>query len=111
MEWHQKDRPEKYPNKRGYAWDGCSPKMLKIKDMYFGTPEGVLNYDTGQSKTYYASMVHDVFYQFNKDVRSLVTRKEVDREFYNILKRDGFRFARAYYYGVRTLGCIWWYFR
>ncbi|MDD5423027.1 MAG: hypothetical protein PHT32_06385 [Candidatus Omnitrophica bacterium] len=97
-------------NRRGYAWDGCSPK-IKIGDVYFGTSEAVLNDDTLQSKTYYASMIHDVFYQFNKDVRSLVTRKEVDREFYNILKRDGFRFAKAYYYGVRAFGWIWWYFR
>ena len=97
-------------NKRGYAWDGCSPK-IKIGDVYFGTSEAVLNYDTGQSKTYYASMIHDAFYQFNKDVRSFVSRQEVDKEFYNILKRDGFRFARAYYYGVRAFGWIWWYFR
>jgi len=97
-------------NRRGYAWDGCSPKM-KIWDVYFGTSEAVLNDDTRQSKTYYASMIHDVFYQFNKDVRSFVGRKEVDREFYNILKRDGFRFAKAYYYGVRAFGWIWWYFR
>ena len=97
-------------NRRGYAWDGCSPKM-KIGDVYFGTSEAVLNDDTLQSKTYYASMIHDVFYQFNKDARSFVGRKEVDREFYNILKRDGFRFAKAYYYGVRAFGWIWWYFR
>ena len=97
-------------NRRGYAWDGCSPK-IKIGDIYFGTSEAVLNDDTGQSKTYYASMIHDVFYQFNKDVRSLVNREEVDSEFYNILKRDGFRFAKAYYYGVRAFGWIWWYFR
>ncbi len=45
-----------------------------------------MNWETGQSKTYYASLVHDVFYQFAKEVRSLVKRKEVDREFYGILK-------------------------
>lgn len=95
---------------RGYAWDGCSPKM-KIGDVYFGTSEAVLNNTTMQSKTYYASMIHDVFYQFNKNVRTLVSRKEIDGEFYNILKRDKFRFAKAYYYGVRAFGWIWWYFR
>lgn len=81
---------------------------MKIGDVYFGTSEAVLNYDTGQSKTYYASMVHDVFYQFSKDVRSFIDRKEVDKEFYNILKRDEFRFAKLYYYCVRALGWIWW---
>ena len=95
---------------RGYAWDGCSPKF-KIKDIYIGVPEAVLNFGTGQSKTYYASLVHDVFYQFSKKVRSFIKRKQVDREFYAILKRDHFRFAPLYYFCVRMLGWIWWYRR
>lgn len=95
-------------NSRGYAWDGCSPK-LKIKDWYFGTWEAVLNFETGQSKTYYASLIHDVFYQFAKDIRSFVKRKEVDQEFLNILKRDDLRFAKLYYIFVRLFGWIWWY--
>jgi hypothetical protein len=94
-------------NCKGYAWDGCSPKF-KIKDWYFGTWEAVLNFDTGQSKTYYASLIHDVFYQFAKDVRSFVRRKEVDREFYNILKRDKFRYALLYYIAVRLFGWLFW---
>lgn len=95
---------------KGYAWDGCSPK-LKIKDVYIGTLEAVLNFDTGQSKTYYASLVHDVFYQFSKDVRRFIKRDEVDREFYAILKKDGFRFAKVYYFAVRLFGWIFWYKR
>ena len=94
-------------NYKGYAWDGCSPKV-KIKDVYIGTSEAVLNFDTGYSKTYYASLIHDVFYQFSKDVKSLVGRKEVDREFYAILKKDNFVFARLYYYAVRLFGWIYW---
>jgi len=93
---------------RGYAWDGCSPKF-KFKDLCFGTPEAVLNFATGQSKTYYASLIHDVFYQFAKHIRLYVKRKEVDREFYRILRRDDFRFARVYYIFVRMFGWIWWY--
>jgi len=92
---------------KGYAWDGCSPKF-KIKDIYFGIPEAVLNWGTGKSKTYYASLIHDVFYQFSKDIKSFVRRKEVDRQFYAILKRDQFRFARIYYLSVRYLGWIYW---
>jgi len=94
-------------NHKGYAWDGCSSKF-KIKDIYIGVPEAVLNFGTGQSKTYYASLVHDVFYQFSKKVRLFIKRKEVDREFYAILKRDNFRFALLYYSFVRILGWIWW---
>jgi len=92
-------------NKKGYAWDGCSPK-IKFLDIYLGTIDAVLNFDTGKSKTYYASMIHDVFYQFSKDVKFLITRKEVDREFYHILKDHKFRLARVYYYAVRMFG--WW---
>lgn len=95
-------------HRQGYAWDGCSPKF-KIKDIYIGVPEAVLNFGTGQSKTYYASLVHDVFYQFSKEVSSFIKRKEVDREFHAILKRDNFRFASLYYFFVRILGWIWWY--
>jgi len=92
---------------KGYAWDGCSPKV-KIKDVYLGTLEGVLNFETGNSKTYYASLVHDVFYQFSKQVRPFVRRKEVDRESYVILKRDGFFYSRLYYFAVRLFGWIFW---
>lgn len=96
-------------NYKGYAWDGCSPK-LKIKDVYIGIMEGVLNFDTGQSKTYYGSLVHDVFYQFSKELKPFIRRKEVDREFYAILRRDNFGFAFLYYFAVRLLGWMFWYF-
>ena len=97
-------------NYKGYAWDGCSPKF-KIKDIYIGIPEAVLNSSSGQSKTYYASLIHDVFYQFSREARAFVKRKEVDGEFYAILKRDDFRFAGLYYFFVRLFGWIWWYKR
>ncbi|MFH0772460.1 MAG: hypothetical protein V1933_07560 [Candidatus Omnitrophota bacterium] len=38
----------------------------------------------------------------------MVTRKKVDWEFYYILKRDGFKMARLYFWGVRAFGWIWW---
>ena len=95
-------------HEKGYAWDGCSPKV-KFKDICFlGIPDGVLNYDTGKSKTYYASLVHDIFYQFSEQLKPLVSRKEVDQEFYRILKRDGFSFAKVYYNFVRLLGWLFW---
>lgn len=94
-------------NGRGYSWDGCSPKW-KWKDMYFGTPEAVLNHEIRQSRTYYASLIHDIFYQFSSEVKDLVARHEVDIEFYDILKRDGFKMARLYYWGVSAFGWLWW---
>jgi len=92
---------------KGYAWDGCSPK-LKMKDIYVGTFEGVLNFDTGQSKTYYASLIHDVFYQFSRELKSFIKRREVDREFYIILKSNSFAFAGLYYIAVRLFGWVFW---
>jgi hypothetical protein len=92
---------------KGYAWDGCSPKV-KIKDVYLGTLEAVLNFETGQSKTYYASLIHDVLYQFSREVASFIRRKEVDREFYTILKKENFRFALLYYTSVRLFGWMFW---
>ena len=94
-------------NRRGYAWDGCSPK-IKIKDIYFGIPEAVLNFETGKSKTYYASLIHDIFYQFSKDVKPFISRKVVAREPYLILERDKFKFAKVYYKTVRLLGWLFW---
>ena len=94
-------------NKKGYAWDGCSLKF-KVLDVYFGTPEGVINRKTKQTKTYFASLVHDVLYQFSDDLKATITRKQTDEEFYHILKRDDFRLARLYYWFVRAFGWIWW---
>ncbi|MFA7114627.1 MAG: hypothetical protein WC214_04105 [Candidatus Omnitrophota bacterium] len=91
----------------GYCWDGCSPK-LKFFDVCLGTPEAVLNPKTGFSKTYHASLVHDIFYQFSINLKSIIKRKEVDREFYNILKSNNFRAAKLYYSAVRAFGwCSW----
>ncbi|MCP4653628.1 MAG: hypothetical protein GY858_09660 [Candidatus Omnitrophica bacterium] len=94
--------------KGGYCWDGCSPKG-KVFDVCLGTPEAVLNAETGVSKTYHASLVHDVFYQFTKELRAIVKRKEVDQEFYSILKKNNFRSAKLYYGFVRALGWKSWY--
>ncbi len=94
-------------NGLGYAWDGCSPKW-KYKGMYFGTPEAVLNNETRQSKTYYASLIHDIFYQFSNEIKRIIRRREADEEFYRVLKRDEFEIARLYFWGVRSFGWIWW---
>ena len=94
-------------NEEGYAWDGCSMKF-KFLDIYLGTPEGVLNRVTQKSKTYFATLVHDVLYQFSDDIKASVKRKEVDEVFYRILKRDDFKLARLYYGAVRAFGWIWW---
>ena len=94
-------------NKKGYAWDGCSPKW-KIKDICLGTPDGVLNWKTKEPKTYYASLIHDVFYQYSYHVKSFIKRKEVDLLFYELLKENNFRLAKVYCGAVRWLGWMFW---
>lgn len=90
-----------YANENGYAWDGCSPKFL-FMDLLIGTPDGALLEKTRVPITWFASLVHDSIYQYKKTVP--VTRKEADRLFYLMLKDEGFKLARVYYFFVRIGG-------
>ena len=92
---------------KGYAWNGCSPK-IQFLDTAIGTPEGVLNPDTLVSKTYYPSLVHDVFYQFSFHYKNRIKRGDVDQEFYRMLKAEHFKAADIYYGAVRFLGSFFW---
>jgi len=89
------------PHGDGYAWDGCSPKGAFL-DWVWGTPDGVINPVTERRKTYYASLFHDVLYQFGKQAG--VQRKEADTLFLQCLKEDNFLWAYLYYAAVRALG-------
>jgi len=89
---------------KGYAWDGCSPKGNFI-DITWGTPDGMLDIKTLKPKTYYASMIHDVLYQY-KDFHQ-ITRKETDQLFYKMLKDANFKLAGLYYAVVRIGGGLY----
>ena len=56
-----------------------------------------------QPKAYYASLLHDVLYQF-LDCGLPLTRAQVDRIFLEILTRDGFAPRWLYYVLVRIFG-------
>ena len=93
--------------KNGYAWDGCTPK-LNLFHITWGNFDGQLNrFSKGNYKpyTYYASMVHDVLYQYKRCAP--ITRKEADLIFYHLLKEAGFMWAPVFYAGVRLFG--WWF--
>ena len=51
----------------GYAWDGCTPKFA-VFDIAIGVPDGIPNKVTKKPKAYYASLLHDVLYQFLEPV-------------------------------------------
>jgi hypothetical protein len=74
----------------GYAWDGCTPKF-NLLHITWGNFDGkIKKFEKGDYKpyTYYASMVHDILYQYKRCAP--VTRKEADKIFYQMLKEAGF---------------------
>lgn len=93
--------------KKGYAWNGCSPK-INFMDMIIGTPEGAVNPVTGKPKTYYASMIHDALYQFSKDLKDRIRRKQADDLFREMLRAEGFLPADIYYAAVRMFAGRFW---
>lgn len=89
-------------NADGYAWDGCTPKFSFLGLAIIGIPDGHIDIDTMQPKTYYASLVHDAFYQYLTDVP--VSKKEIDKLFFKMLKERFFPLSRLYYIAVRLFG-------
>lgn len=87
-----------------YSWDGCTPKFA-VWDLVFGTPDGVPNAKTKKPKAYYASLLHDVLYQF-LDAKLPMSRREADRVFLELLTRDGFGPRWIYYFAVRMFGGV-----
>lgn len=86
----------------GYSWDGCTPKCA-IFDIVIGTPDGIPNEKTGKPKAYYASLLHDVLYQF-LDVDLPLSRAQIDHVFLDVLTRDCFAPRWLYYAAVRCFG-------
>jgi len=76
--------------KRGYCWDGASPK-IKFWGMTFGTWDGRDNI----LKT--PTLVHDILCQY----KNPFSRKKIDTIFYNMMKEVDFPYALLYYRAVR----------
>jgi len=85
-----------------YAWDGCTPKFV-LWDITIGIPDGIPNLNTKRPKAYYASLLHDAFYQF-LDNDLPISRESADKIFLEILERDDFAPRRIYYAAVRLFG-------
>ena len=89
--------------KKGYAWDGCSPKF-QICDLLVGVPDGATDKRTGLPKTYHASLIHDVLCQFMD--HSGVTWSQADECFLRLLEEADFAPRRLYYWAVRVWGVV-----
>jgi hypothetical protein len=89
-------------NENGYAWDGCSPKKSLLGLVIVGTPDGHIDITNEKPLTHDASLIHDAFYQYLEHVP--VTKKEIDRQFYEVLRKKNFPLARLYYVAVRIFG-------
>lgn len=85
-----------------YAWDGCTPKF-SLFDIVFGAPDGIPNQVTKKPKAYYASLIHDVLYQF-LDADLPLSKAHADRIFLDILARDRFAPRSIYYIAVCVFG-------
>lgn len=86
----------------GFSWDGCSPKF-RLFGKVWGTPDGRIV--DGKPITWEASLVHDILYKYLESLPFI--RKEVDKIFYELLKRKKFKWAKVYYIAVRRLGGIY----
>ncbi|MDY6791983.1 MAG: DUF1353 domain-containing protein [Thermodesulfobacteriota bacterium] len=91
---------------RGYAWNGCSPKICFL-DILLGTPDGAVYGPTGKPKTYFASMVHDALYQFLYS-KTPITRAEADGCFLRLMAESEFMLRYLYWFAVRLFGCLVW---
>lgn len=91
--------------KKGYSWNGASPK-IKIFGKIYGT------WDGANDEAKIPTLWHDVFYQFAKDLIKLgVKRFNVDLRFKNDLIEHKFKYPKIYYRAVRSFGWITWNFR
>ena len=102
--WLRLDPDGKVTIKKGYAWDGCTPKWSILGLFVIGTPDGHVKIkDENENPwTHDASMVHDAFYQYLDTVP--VSKKDIDRQFYLMLKEVKFPLARIYYFFVSVFG-------
>ena len=91
---------------QGYTWNGCSPKICLL-DLCLGTPDGVVYEKTGRQKTYYASLVHDVLYQFLRK-GTPIKRSQADKCFLLLMGKSEFLWRHVYWIMVRLLGWLVW---
>ena len=78
--------------RKGYAWDGCSPKY-KVLGKIIGIPDGPTMSD-GYPQTAWASLCHDALCQFKHE---LPIHKEQSLSIFDTMLRECHWWARGIY--------------
>lgn len=79
---------------KDYAWDGCTPKKHLPLVGWIGTPDF--------EETILASLIHDAFCQFMGTPHFPFGSYTNNKIFQEILKKNHFKFADLYYFGVES---------
>lgn len=105
--------------KKGYAWDGNSPKINVLDVFWLGTPDGIIH--EGKPITYYASMIHDALGQFKyyPQMPSYFRSKKRpdwwfsegrlgrDYIYFKLLEKNNFIWRYIYYVAVALAGPLY----
>jgi len=87
---------------KDYAWNGSTPSVSVLDWFIIGTPDGIIDYQTGKPKLYYPTLVHDALTQFYKELDAVgISTKDIDGEFYRLMRIEKFSLSWLYYKVVR----------
>lgn len=87
---------------KGYCWDGCTPKIVVCGVLLIGIYDGILDKITKIPKTYYASLIHDILYQYYG--YHGIPKSKIDKLFLDMLRKQSFKYSLKYYIAVKLLG-------
>ncbi len=86
-----------------YSWDGCSPTVNVLDQVWLGVPDGVID-GSGKPATWRASLVHDFCLQFRD--RLGLSPDDCHEIMFDVMREDGFKMARTYYWAVKSYWVI-----
>ena len=86
-----------------YAWDGCSPTVNVLDQVWLGVPDGVID-GSGKPATWRASLVHDFCLQFRDQL--CLSPDHCHEIMFDVMIEDGFKMAHAYYWAVKSYWAI-----
>jgi hypothetical protein len=86
--------------RKGYRWNGCSPKRWVPLLGWVGTPD--------TDRNLLGSGVHDLLYQASGGEGFPFSREEVDGLFLEILRASRFGMARTFHAAVKQFGGTSW---